>query len=97
MDKKTNEIPVIQEVLQDLLLTGRVVTVDALLTQREIAKTILEKEGDYVMVVKGNQPQLLQDIQPLFEHPLLLKETFQTAKTLDDGRDRIEERRPARH
>jgi hypothetical protein len=42
---KTNEIGAIQEVLAALVLEGRVVTVDALLCQREIAKTIVEKGG----------------------------------------------------
>ncbi len=42
---KTNEIGAIQEVLAGLMLHGRVVTVDALLCQRKIAQTIVEKGG----------------------------------------------------
>jgi hypothetical protein len=42
---KTNEIGAIPEVLAALVLEGRVVTVDALLCQREIAQTIIEKGG----------------------------------------------------
>jgi DDE_Tnp_1-associated len=42
---KTNEIGAIQEVLAALVLEGRVVTVDALLCQRQIAQTIVEKGG----------------------------------------------------
>ncbi len=42
---KTNEIGAIQEVLSALVLEGRVVTVDALLTQRSVARTIVEKGG----------------------------------------------------
>lgn len=42
---KSNEITAVQEVLKSLVLEGRVVTVDALLTQREVAQTILEKKG----------------------------------------------------
>ena len=41
----TNEIPTVQTLLADLVLEGKVVTVDALLTQREIASTIREKGG----------------------------------------------------
>lgn len=41
----TNEIPTVQTLLEDLVLEGRVVTVDALLTQREIADTVREKGG----------------------------------------------------
>jgi hypothetical protein len=36
---------------------------DALLTQRQVAQTIVEKGGDYGMIVKENQPQLRADIE----------------------------------
>ena len=42
---ETNEIKGILPLLADLVLEGRVVTMDALLTQREIAETIREKGG----------------------------------------------------
>ena len=42
---KSNEITAVQEVLKSLVLEGRVVTVDALLTQREVAQTIVTKKG----------------------------------------------------
>jgi hypothetical protein len=45
VDDKTNEIGAVQQLLHLLVLEGRVVTMDALLTQKEIAKTILEKGG----------------------------------------------------
>ena len=45
VDDKTNEIGAVQQLLHQLLLEGRVFTMDALLTQKEIAKTILEKGG----------------------------------------------------
>jgi hypothetical protein len=45
VDDKTNEITAVQELLQGLVLEGRVVTVDALLTQKEVARTILQKGG----------------------------------------------------
>lgn len=66
---RTNEITVAPSVLRALVLTGRVVTMDALLTQREVAQTILDGGGDYVMVAKGNQPQLEQDIATVFTTP----------------------------
>jgi hypothetical protein len=45
VDDKSNEIPATKELLHGLLLEGRVVTMDALLTQKEIASIILEKGG----------------------------------------------------
>jgi predicted transposase YbfD/YdcC len=90
---KTNEIPVLEEVLRGLVVAGRVITVDALLTQRAIAQRIVEGGGDYVMIVKGNQPQLQQDIQLVFQEPTALAETMTTSETVDSGHGRIEQRR----
>ena len=42
---KTNEIPEIIPLLEELTLTGRLVTVDALHTQWKTAQTIVEKGG----------------------------------------------------
>jgi hypothetical protein len=45
VSEHTNEIKGVLPLLADLVLEGRVVTVDALLTQRDIAQAILEKKG----------------------------------------------------
>jgi len=45
VDDKTNEITAVQEVLDGLVLRGHVITVDALLTQKAIARKIIEKGG----------------------------------------------------
>lgn len=66
---KTNEIPLTQTILAGLVLEGRVFTMDALLTQRAVAATIVAGRGDYVMPVKGNQAQLLSDITTVFATP----------------------------
>jgi predicted transposase YbfD/YdcC len=90
---KTNEIPVLEDVLRQLVLEGRVITVDALLTQRAIAQHIVAGGGDYVMVVKGNQPQLHQEIHLLFQDVDALAEPMAAAETVDVGHGRIEQRR----
>ncbi len=69
VDDKTNEIPVAPELIAHLVVSGRVLTMDALLTQREIAQAIRDGGGDYVMAVKANQPHLHQDIATLFASP----------------------------
>lgn len=66
---KTNEITAAPTLLAGLVLAGRMFTMDALLTQREIAQTIIDGGGDYVMVVKGNHPQLHADIAAEFAAP----------------------------
>ena len=64
---KSNELFRIEDVLEALVLTSRIVTTDALHTQRYVAQTTLDGDGDYVMLVKDNQPQMLADIQLLFQ------------------------------
>ncbi len=90
---KTNEIPAALELLRQLVLTGRVVTMDALLTQRAIAQQIVDAGGDDVMVVKDNQPQFREDIETVFAHPPMAGETRTVAETVDCGHGRIEHRR----
>jgi predicted transposase YbfD/YdcC len=63
---KTNEIGAATAFLLTLALEGRVITADALLTQREIARTVLDGGGDYLLVVKANQPTLHADIAASF-------------------------------
>ncbi len=69
VDDKTNEITAAPTVLAQLVLTGRVLTVDALLTQRAVAQAIVKGGGDDVMVVKENHPDLYADIALLFDTP----------------------------
>lgn len=67
VESKTNEITQVEPVLKDLDIEGVVVTGDALLTQREIARHIVEdKRADYVFTAKDNQPTLRKDIADLF-------------------------------
>ena len=62
----SNEIPAIQNLLRRLDLDGSLVTADALNTQRESARIIVqEKGGDYLFTVKGNQPGLTSNVQEL--------------------------------
>jgi predicted transposase YbfD/YdcC len=91
VDDKTNEITAVEPLLQHLVLDGRIVTMDALLTQRHVAQTIVDKGGDYVMIVKENQPQLRADIELVFTLPPV-GDRQATARTVDLGHGRIEQR-----
>lgn len=66
---------------------------DALLPQRPIAQQIVAAGGDYVMVVKANQPQLREDIATVFALPPIVGEARTVAETVDYGHGRIEQRR----
>lgn len=77
VNDKTNEINAMLDLLTALMLRGKVITGDALLTQHKIVKQIVEAGGDYLLVVKDNQPLLREDIQAVFETPHLLELTSQ--------------------
>ena len=55
IDKKTNEIPVAQDVLKILQLKDCIVSFDAMHTQKDTIRIIVGKGGDYVGALKGNQ------------------------------------------
>lgn len=60
---KTNEIPMVKELLSPLDIEGAIVTLDALHTQKKTATDIVEKKkADYVLVAKDNQETLKNDI-----------------------------------
>ena len=88
---KTNEITEVETVLRQIVWTGRVVTMDALLTQRQVAQTIVDAGGDYVMIVKENQPQLKADIELVFTLPPA-GDRQESVRTVDVGHGRIETR-----
>lgn len=95
VDDKTNEIGALPAVLGHVLLAGRVVTVDALLTQRAVAQSIVEGQGDYVMVAKENQPRLGQGIAGVLATPAQVPGAtpLRAAQTVDRGHGRRERRR----
>jgi predicted transposase YbfD/YdcC len=67
VDEKSNEITAIPKLLELFDVRGTTITIDAMGCQREIAKKIREKSGNYILAVKGNQPTLYQNIQEYFE------------------------------
>jgi len=78
--------------LLDLLpLKGAIITGDALYANRSLCQKIVSRGGDYVMVVKGNQPQLHQDLQLLYRH-LPAGEVLDHASSHDKHGGRVEMR-----
>jgi predicted transposase YbfD/YdcC len=56
--EKSNEITAIPELLHLIDFTGAILTIDAMGTQKAIAKQIVDGKGDYVLALKGNQEKL---------------------------------------
>jgi predicted transposase YbfD/YdcC len=67
VDAKSNEITAIPKLLELIDVSGAIVTIDAMGCQKEIAAKIVEKGGDYVLALKGNQENLCKDVEKLFE------------------------------
>ncbi len=66
VDVKTNEITAFRPLLDGLDLAGRVLTADALHTQREHADWLVSvKQAAYVLIVKANQPTLHHQLATL--------------------------------
>jgi predicted transposase YbfD/YdcC len=66
VDAKSNEITAMPQLLELLDLRRKIVTTDAMGCQKEIAKTIVDGKGDYILAAKDNQPNLHQEIQAAF-------------------------------
>ncbi len=64
--KRTNEIKTAAPMLDGIDIAGRVITADALLTQRELAHYLVARGAHYHFTVKGNQPTLQEAIGLLF-------------------------------
>lgn len=63
---KTNEIKVIVPLLDELKINGKVITADAMHTQKDFCKKVINCGGEYVLTVKDNQKGLREDISDCF-------------------------------
>jgi hypothetical protein len=70
VDTKTNEIPVARELIRRLDLNGCLVGLDALHTQVDTARDLVQECGaDYLLTVKGNQEGVRRTIETLLTPP----------------------------
>jgi predicted transposase YbfD/YdcC len=95
-EEKSNEITAIPELLAMLALKGSIVTIDSMGCQTAIAETIIEKEADYVLALKGNQGNLHEQVADFFEIAEQHAYKNLDAKpyvTCEKGHGRIESRR----
>lgn len=93
---KENEISAAPKVLAGVELTGKVVTGDAMFTQRNLSSQIVEAGGHYLWRVKDNQASLRADIERLFGPESVplgsapLRTDFQSLTTTTKGHGRLE-------
>lgn len=88
---KSNEITAIPELLDMLNVKGAIVSIDAMGTQKAIAARIVDKGGDYVLALKGNQTSLHDDAKLFFADPVCAA-TCASKTEIDADHGRIEER-----
>jgi predicted transposase YbfD/YdcC len=91
---KHNEITAAPALLAGVDLHGVVITADAQLTQRALAEQILAQGGQYLLIVKENQPRLYWAVEQVFAAPLVPHATDHAARvtTHSKGHGRLEER-----
>ena len=98
--RKENEIAKAPQALKSVEISRKVVTADALHTQKRLSAQIVEQGGDYVFPVKENQPMLYNNIQQLFapEYPKpgfgKIQTDFLTVQKVNKGHGRIENSHP---
>jgi len=87
----TNESKEVETVFSQIVLTGRVVTREALLTQRQVAQTMVDAGGDAVMIVQEPQPPLTAEIAWVFPLPPA-GDRQERVRTVAVGHGRLETR-----
>ena len=93
VDTKSNEITALPELLKLLDLQDKIVTIDAMGCQTELAEAIVVGGGDYVVAVKGNQPTLHTALQDAFAHaPAPKLRSSRHTTTFEKGHGRYEQR-----
>jgi len=89
---KSNEIVAIPKLLDLLDLKGCIVTIDAMGTQKEIARKIIKGKADYVLALKANHPELHEEVVQSFQH-LAGSDQYPMIEEWNKDHGRIESRR----
>lgn len=95
-DEKSNEITAIPHLLKLLDISGCIITIDAMGTQKKIAQTIIKKDADYVLALKENHKTLYTNTELFFRKIRDMKAedfSFDEYQTVDADHGRIETRK----
>ena len=95
-EAKSNEITAIPELLKLLEVKGNIVTIDAMGCQKAIAADIIDRGGDYVLALKGNQGRLSEQVTQFFTQAQANQFTgiaHDYHETVDSAHGRVEVRR----
>lgn len=88
--EKQNELSIVSEFLTPLWVSGRILSADALHTQHAFCTCVRRWNGHYVLIAKGNQACLREDLELFFREPPPDCRDWRTAHTVDKGHGRLE-------
>src|SRR5579872_6132518 len=92
-EEKSNEITAIPLLLEQLALSGCIVTIDAMGTQSNIAEQIIEQDGDYALALKDNHGNLFEEVKATFalaEQEAFAQVQAQSHRRVEKGHGRLE-------
>jgi len=95
VNKKSNELTAIPELIEMLEIAGSVITIDAMGCQKDITARIVKKKGDYVVALKGNQKLLYKVVKEWFEvaeKAADLGKKYDYYEQVEAGHHRVEKR-----
>lgn len=88
--EKQNERSIVSEFLTPVLVTGRIISADALHTQQAFCFTVTRWDGEYLLIAKDNQPTLADNVRLFFSEPPHDCRDWRTARTVEKGHGRLE-------
>ena len=89
---KENEISAAAVLVHPALVKGRIISSDAMHTQKKWCACVQAYQGYYLTIVKKNQPQMYQDLLDFFDDPDAEQEEWRYAKAVQKGHGRLEVR-----
>src|SRR6266436_1040509 len=92
VQSKENEISAAAALVHPALVKGRIISSDAMHTQKKWCACVHAYEGYYLTVVKKNQPQMYEDLVDFFADPDAEQQEWRSAKKVQKGHGRLEVR-----
>ncbi len=92
VQSKENEISAAAALVHPALVKGRIISTDAMHTQKKWCACVQRYAGYYLTIVKKNQPRMYEDLADFFEDPDAEQEEWQYAKSVQKKHGRLEVR-----
>jgi predicted transposase YbfD/YdcC len=92
VQSKENEISAAAALVHPALVKGRIISTDAMHTQKKWCACVQAYQGYYLTIVKKNQPQMYEDLVDFFDDPDVEQEEWRYAKSVQKGHGRLEVR-----